>query len=488
MEDGKAVRGRGGALLTDLYELTMAHGYWKLDMAAWEAVFFLSFRESPFGGDYCVACGLAPLIDFLEDFRFLPADLAYLDTLTGADGRRLFSAEFLEYLGALRLACDVDAVPEGTLAFAQEPLVRVRGPLLQAQLLETALMNVLSFQTLVATKAARVVGAAGDGSVLEFGLRRAQGMDGGLAASRAAYVGGCSATSNVLAGKLFGIPVRGTHAHSWVMSFADELAAFDAYARVMPNNCIFLVDTYDTEQGVSHAIQAARRLDALGHRLLGIRLDSGDLAALSTLARRMLDEAGLSDALIVASGDLDEREIERLKRRGARIDVWGVGTRLVTAFDQPALGSAYKLSALRGPTGQWHDTIKVSEQSIKTSLPGTLQTRRYWVGESPVGDIIFDERRGMAEPPEAVDDGGGVFRPPAGAVASDVLVPVYRGGHLVYRCPSIHDSRQSALDQVAHWRQRQTATGSEGAYPVGLERSLDRRKREMVLARGGGRP
>ncbi len=269
----------GWALLTDLYELTMAYGYWRHGLAEREAVFQLSFREHPFDGTYTIAAGLQTLCEMLHDYRFHPDELQYLGSLTGADGRPLFERAFLDYLGRQRLTCDLDAVEEGTVVFPHEPLVRVRGPLLQAQIIESMLLNVINFQTLIATKAARIVRAAAPGGVLEFGLRRAQGESGALVASRAAYIGGCVATSNVLAGKRYDIPVRGTHAHSWVMAFDDELAAFESYAEVMPNNCIFLVDTYDTQQGVAHAIEVAQQLRATGHQLIGIRLDSGDLCS-----------------------------------------------------------------------------------------------------------------------------------------------------------------------------------------------------------------
>src|SRR4051812_41820501 len=248
------------ALLTDLYQLTMAYAYWRSGRAEDEAVFHLFFRKPPFGSGYSIACGLEPAIDYLLGFRFEADDLVYLAGLTGDDGQPLFDQGFLDYLRDLRLTVDVDAIPEGTAVFPHEPLVRVRGTILQGQLLETALLNQLNFDTLIATKAARVALAARGEPVLEFGLRRAQGVDGALAASRAAHVGGCAATSNVLAGKRFGIPVRGTHAHSWVMSFTGEEEAFAAYAEAMPNNCVFLVDTYDTLEGVRHAIAAGRRL------------------------------------------------------------------------------------------------------------------------------------------------------------------------------------------------------------------------------------
>jgi len=308
-------------LLTDLYQLTMAYGYWKLGRAERQAVFHLFFRKTPFQGGYALAAGLAPALDFVEAFRIDSSDADYLQSLKGNDGEPLFEPEFVSYLAALHLTCDIDAMPEGTLAFGQEPLLRVRGPLLQCQLLETVLLTIVNFQTLIATKASRVCAAAQGEPVIEFGLRRAQGIDGGLAASRAAHIGGCAATSNVLAGKLYGIPVRGTHAHSWVMSFDSEMEAFEEYARVLPNNCVFLVDTYDTLQGVRHAVEVGRQLKGQGHRMVGIRLDSRDLAYLSIEARKLLDEAGFSDAAILATNDLDERIIENLKLQGAKIAV-----------------------------------------------------------------------------------------------------------------------------------------------------------------------
>jgi nicotinate phosphoribosyltransferase len=296
--------------------------------------------------------------------------LEFLATLTGDDGKPLFESAFLEYLRALRFTCDVDAIPEGTVAFPHEPLLRITGPILQCQLLETALLNLINFQSLIATKAARVCLATQGEPVLEFGLRRAQGLDGGLAASRAAYIGGCAATSNVLAGKTFDIPVRGTHAHSWVMAFDDEREAFSAYAKAMPNNCVFLVDTYDTLEGVRRAVETGKWLRERGHEMVGIRLDSGDLAWLSVEARKILDNGGFPKALIVASNDLDEHIIASLKAQGAQINVWGVGTKLITAFDQPALGGVYKLGAIRGDDGRWVYKVKLSEQAAKVSTPG----------------------------------------------------------------------------------------------------------------------
>jgi nicotinate phosphoribosyltransferase len=387
------------ALLTDLYQLTMAYGYWKSGTAERQAVFHLFFRRHPFKGGFTVSCGQQPALDYLEAFRFDAADVEYLRRLTGNDGQPLFEAGFLDALAAMRLDVEVDAMPEGTVVFPHEPILRVRGPLWQCQLLETPLLNLVNFQTLIATKAARICMATGGDPVLEFGLRRAQGIDGALAASRAAYVGGCAATSNVLAGRLYGIPVRGTHAHSWVMSFETEQGAFDTYAQAMPNNCVFLVDTYDTLEGVKHAIETGRALRARGHEMVGIRLDSGDLAWLSVEARKLLDAAGFERAAIVASNDLDEHLIRSLKQQGATIGVWGVGTRLATAYDQPALGGVYKLAALREPGGAYRYTIKLSEQAIKISNPGLLQVLRFSEGGRSVGDALINEATPPSIPP-----------------------------------------------------------------------------------------
>lgn len=472
------------ALLTDLYQVTMAYGYWQQGRQDEEAVFNLFFRRLPFRGGYAVAAGLAPVVEYLRGFRFVPDDLAYLATLAGADGEPLFDPAFLDYLGAMEFACDLDAVPEGTVVFAHEPLVRVKGPIIQAQLLETALLNLINSNTLFATKAARIVEAAQGDPVLEFGLRRAQGIDGGLTASRAAFIGGCSATSNVLAGKLFGIPVRGTHAHSWVMSFDSELAAFEAYAEAMPNNCVFLVDTYDTLEGVRNAARVGRELRERGHELLGIRLDSGDLAYLSVEARRILDEAGFPEARIYASNDLDERLIEGLKRQGARITVWGVGTKLATAYDQPALGGVYKLSAVRAPGGEWEDRIKLSENPAKRSIPGLLQVRRYSRGGQFVGDVIYDERFApggavrYVHPTDALRRNA--FGP--GVEWEELLAPVFRAGRQVYTVPTVAEAQARLREQLARFHPGVRRFDNPHEYPAGLEEGLGERRNRMILA------
>lgn len=478
-----ALYGHSLALLTDLYQLTMAYGYWKNGLAERECVFHLTFRSAPFEGRYAVACGLEHVVSLLDDLHFEPSDLNYLASLTGGDGQPLFESGFLGYLSGLDLRCDIDAIPEGTVVFPHEPLIRVRGQLAPAQIIETPLLNTINFQTLIATKAARVCSAARGDDVLEFGLRRAQGMDGGLAASRAAFVGGCSATSNLLAGRLFGIPVKGTHAHSWVMSFEDELDSFHAYARALPNNCVFLVDTYATLTGVARAIEVGRSLRARGHELAGVRLDSGDLVQLSIAARRMLDEAGFPNAAIVASNDLDEFEIERIKQHGGRVNVWGVGTRLATAYSQPALGGVYKLGALRDEGGTWRHKVKLSEQPLKVSDPGCLQVRRFRTRERLLADVVYDELTGIAEPVEATDPHSCEPLPLlAGAEGEDLLVPIFRGGTCVYQSPPLVEIRERAGAQWSQLDPAVTRLSDPRRYPVGTERNLYHLKRQLIAA------
>ncbi|HEX5715528.1 MAG TPA: nicotinate phosphoribosyltransferase [Thermoanaerobaculia bacterium] len=475
------------ALLTDLYELTMAYGYWRSGTHTKEAVFHHHFRRPPFGSGFTVACGLAPVIEFIEHFHFDDDDLSYLAGLQGNDGKPLFDGEFLDMLRGLRFECDVDAVPEGTVVFAHEPLIRVRGPILQAQLLETPLLTILNFQTLIATKAARVCLAAQGDTVLEFGLRRAQGIDGGLSASRAAYAGGCHGTSNVLAGKLFGIPVGGTHAHSWVLSFDSELESFEAYARAMPNNCVFLVDTYDTVEGVRHAVQVGQWLREQGREMLGVRLDSGDLAYLSKEARRILDEGGFPEAKVYASSELDEHLVESLKIQGAKIAVWGVGTNLVTAKDDPALGGVYKLTAVREPGEPWKYKVKLSEQAVKITTPGIQQVRRFSSQGEFVADMIFDEELGAPAAPTIVDPGDLTRRKeiPEATEHTDLLVPVFRQGRRVYEPPPLREVRQRTADQLAGFHGGVKRFANPHRYPVGLERGLFDLKTHLILqARG----
>ena len=436
------------------------------------------------GGAYAIAGGIAPALDYLTSLSFTEDDVAYLATLTDATKGPLFPADFLAYLRNMTLSLTVDCVPEGALVFPHEPIVRVRGPILQAQIVETALLDIVNFQTLIATKASRVVSAARGAPVVEFGLRRSQGIDGGLAASRASYIGGCAGTSNVLAGKRFGIPVVGTHAHAWVMFHQDELHAFRAYADALPGNCTFLVDTYDTLDGVARAIEVGKELRAKGYPLLGVRLDSGDLAYLSIEARRMLDAAGFSDTKVVASNDLDEHVIGSLLEQGAKIDVYGVGTRLVTAYDQPALGGVYKLGATRQADGTWREAIKLSEQPIKISNPGVLQVRRLRgpAGEL-VGDVIYDSEVGFSGPVlHDIEDPTRPALSPGFATAEDLLVTYLDRGRVAREPDPLPAARERAARDLAALSIRSRRFMNPQPYPVGLDHHVHTRKQQLIAA------
>ena len=473
--------GRSLALLTDLYQLTMAFAYWKEGIAKRQAVFHLFFRKNPFGGGYALACGLESVIDYLSSLRFHNDDLSYLREVRGNDGKPLFEEGFLSYLRELKFSCDVLAVPEGTVVFPHEPLVRVQGPILEAQIIETALLNMVNFQTLVATKAALICEITGNEPVLEFGLRRAQGVDGSLSASRAAYVGGCAATSNVLASKLYGIPVKGTHAHSWVMSFPDESQAFDAYARAMPNNCVFLVDTYDTVEGIRRAVEIGTDLRQKGHDLVGIRLDSGNLADLSIEARKILDDGGFPNAVIVASNDLDEHTIAELKRQGSTIGVWGVGTKLATAYDQPALGGVYKLSALR--VGEsWSYKIKLSNEPIKVSNPGIQQVRRYQKDGTFLADLIYNVEDTLEDERTLVDlrDSDRRLKLSESLPYEQLLQPIFEKGRVVYQSPPLATIRDTAREQLQALGERVRKLDTPEHYPVGLDEELHKLKTRLI--------
>ena len=473
------------ALLTDFYQLTMAYGYWKSGKADQEAVFNLFFRKHPFQGGFTIAAGLEYAIDYCENFKFESEDLDYLRGMKRKDGTDMFEPDFLQYLAEMKFSCDIDAVEEGTVVFPNTPLVRVRGPLIQCQLLETPLLNIINFQSLIATKAARINLAAQGEPVLEFGLRRAQGIDGALAASRAAYIGGCTSTSNVLAGKLFGIPVSGTHAHSWVMSFESELASFEAYADAFPDNCLLLVDTYDTINGVKNAIKVGQLLRSKGKELIGVRIDSGDLAYFSNKARELLDEAGFPNAKIVGSNDLDEHLISSLKSQEASINVWGVGTKLVTAFDQPALGAVYKLSAVKSDGGDWEPKIKLSEQSVKINIPGVHTVKRYFSKGKAVADMICLEDQ-MIDPKGVmiIDPSDPTHRKrlmPVFYQEEILLKPIFQNGKSVYESPSLTQMRNRGLEQLETFDKAHKRLVNPHIYPVGLEENLHQLRMELVL-------
>jgi nicotinate phosphoribosyltransferase len=470
------------ALLTDLYQLTMSYGYWKMKLNQKEAVFHLCFRRAPFKGGFTIAAGLECVIDFIENFYFDSSDLTYLEKLLGPDDKPYFSKEFLDYLATIKFSGHIDAVPEGTVVFPYEPLIRVQGPLIECQILETPLLNLINFPTLIATKAARMCIASQGEPILEFGLRRAQGIDGALTASRAAYIGGCDSTSNVLAGKLFNIPVKGTHSHSWIMVFDEELEAFQTYAQALPNNCVFLVDTYDSLAGVKKAIEVGKWLRQRGKKLLGIRLDSGDLADLSIKSRRLLDEAGFQDTSIVASNELDEILISELKRQGSQINVWGVGTNLITAKDQPALDGVYKLSAIRDPGKPWKYKLKLSEQMVKVSNPGILQVRRFYSNEENIADVIYDIHSPLKEGFKLVDP----LDPTHERVLNkdfknrDLLQPIFREGRRIYQLPSLEEIRQNTQQELSCFRVGIKRFFNPHLYVVGMEKSLYDLKIDLI--------
>jgi len=442
-------------LLTDYYQYSMAQGYWKLGMHNQEAVFYLFFRRNPLNSDYVIASGLQTVIDFVRDFKFTDADLDYLASLNN----HTFSADFLAYLKTLRFTGDIDAVPEGSVVFANEPLLRIKAPLLLAQILETPIINAINFSSTVASLASRMRLIAGDDHLFEFGLRRAQGPNGGLTASRAAFLGGFDATSNVLAGKQFGIPVVGTMSHSWVMAFENELTAFRAYANATRDDLVLLADTYDTVRGIENAITVAHELKKQNRQLKGVRLDSGELAVLSRIAREKLNQAGLHDTQIYVSGDLSEKRLLELKSMHAPINGWGIGTQLSTAYEQPALDMVYKLSAIQ-KENQWAYKLKRSENSIKTSDPGILQVRRFFQESKWLRDIIYHVDFGVDE---------SHFSP--NEKSADLLIPIFKDGKTVSQQPILSESRKYALEQLAQFH-----ASKGGCYSVITDLKLTRLK------------
>lgn len=467
-------------LLTDLYQMTMVAGYFLLGKKDQVACFDYFFRKIPDHGGFCVAAGLEQLVDYIQNIHFAQEDIEYLKSLN------LFSAEVLDYFRNLRFTGDLWAVPEGTLVFPQEPIVRVVAPLPEAQFIETALLNILNFQTLVATKACRICLAADGDPVVEFGVRRAHGPDGGLSASRAAYIGGAQATSNLMAGQRYGIPVRGTLAHSWVESFPTELDSFRAYGKVFPKSCLLLVDTYDTlNTGVPNAIQVGKELRRDGRGdLLGIRLDSGDLTFLSREARKMLDEAGFPEARIVGSSDLDEWLIESIKKQGAAIDIWGIGTRLVTSYSCPALGGVYKLAAIF-EDGQIRPKIKVSDNPEKTTNPGVKKIIRFFDENGFMrGDVIVleEEQLAQGEPVKA-------FHPMLAHVRKtypphfrreEILQPIFRSGKLIYEFPSLKRIQEKTLENLRSLRPEHKRLHNPHIYHVSLGEKLFKQKQELI--------
>lgn len=443
---------RNLTLLTDLYQLTMMQGYYNNDTNNHEVVFDLFYRNNPSKNGYAVCAGLAQTIEYIENLSFNDADIAYLESLN------LFQEDFLNYLRGFKFTGDIYAIPEGTVVFPMEVLMRVKAPIFEAQFVETALLNMINHQSLIATKAARVVRAAEGDPVLEFGLRRAQGPDAGIYGARAAIIGGCAGTSNVLTGQMFDVPVSGTHAHSWVMSFDEEIEAFRAYAKIFPDKCILLVDTYDTlESGVPNAIKVFDQMKAAGIHMssYGIRLDSGDLAYLSKKARQMLDAAGHPEAIISASCDLDEMLIADLKRQGAKISLWGVGTNLITSSDCPSFGGIYKLAAEIDKDGHEIPKIKISDNPEKVTNPGIKKVIRVY--DKQTGKITADI---IALDEEVFDESKALTLYAANArwkktklkansyTLRELLVPIFKDGKLVYDMPKTMDIKAYSAKEL----------------------------------------
>ncbi len=477
---------RNLTLLTDFYEITMAYGFYKENRHEQEVVFDLFFRRNKLI-TYSIAAGLQQAVEYLMNWHLTDEDVEYLRS------QKMFSEDFLEYLKNMRFTGDVYAVKEGEPVFPGEPILTIKAPLIQAQFAETALLNIINHQTLIATKAAKICRAAGKGIVMEFGLRRAQGPDAGIYGARASIIGGCASTSNVITGQTFFVPVAGTMAHSWIMSFDDEYEAFKAYAKAYPDNCLLLVDTYDTlKSGVPNAIRVFHELKAQGYEPKGIRLDSGDFAYLSKQARKMLDEAGFEKAVICASGDLDERSISSLLRQGAKIDLWGVGTKLITSEEMPALGGVYKMSAIIHEDGTMTPKIKLSDNSEKITNPSFKKTYRLYDKESgmAIADIItlhdevIDEEKPLL-----------IFHPietwKKKIVENFRAVPlqetIVKDGTLVYEFPSLCEIREFSKNELSRFWEEYLRMDMPHIYKVDLSEKLHALKTEMIAKIRGGK-
>lgn len=470
-------------LLTDLYQLTMMQGYFSSGKFQQRAIFNVFYRSNPENGGYAICAGLDTVIEYIESLHFAEDDISYLRSMG------LFTEDFLQYLTAFHFTGDMEAIPEGTVVQPNEILLKVECNIMEAQYIETAILNLINHQTLIATKAARICGAAQGDSVMEFGLRRAQGPDAGTIGARAAIIGGCGMTSNVLAGKTYGCQIAGTHAHSWVMGFPTEIDAFRTYANIFPGNAILLVDTYDTlRSGVPNAIQVFQEMRAAGTlgKRYGIRLDSGDLAYLSKEAKKMLDAAEFYDAIICASNDLDEYLITSLKQQGATINSWGVGTKLITSYDQAALGGVYKLAAIE-VDGQMVPKIKLSETAAKTTNPGNKTVYRFIQKETGmfIADLIALEGE-IFDPAEGIT----IFDPidtykkttlqPNTYTVEKLLVPIFKKGTCLYQRPTMMESQARCQEQLSHLWEEVKRLEHPAEYYVDLSESLFTLKAKMM--------
>ncbi len=475
---------KDSALLTDLYQLTMTYGYFREGKAEQPVVFDMFFRQLPPNCGYAIAAGLEQVAEYLQGLKFSEQDLDYLA------GLNLFDHNFIDYLREFRFTGNLWAIPEGTPVFPQEPLLRVCAPIAQAQLVETALLNMVNFQTLIATKACRINLAAKGDAVMEFGLRRAHGPDAGVYGARAAIIGGCSSTSNVKAGELFGVPVSGTMAHSWVQSFPNELEAFRAYAKAFPQACLLLVDTYNVlRSGVPNAIQVGKELREQGYELKGVRIDSGDLAYLSRKTRKMLDEAGFPEAIIVASNDLDEETIQDIKTQRAPIDAWGVGTSLITSRSYPAFGGVYKLAAVQEESGRWTPKLKISENSEKITTPGLKQVYRFYdkANGMALADVIS-----LADEEFADLEYLTIFHPLEtwkrktlkNFTCKRLLIPIFEQGKVVYKFPRVEEIRGYSREQQAQFWEEHKRLKFPQKYIVDLSTELWQMRTRLLQAEG----
>lgn len=467
-------------LHTDLYQINMIQTYWSQGIAEKNTVFEAYFRKNPFDNGYAVFAGLEKLVQYIQNLRFSDTDIAYLKSL----GK--YSEDFLEYLKNFKFTCTLRAHKEGEVVFANEPLVQVEGSLAQCQLIETALLNILNFQTLIATKAARIRQVCGEDTLSEFGTRRAQEMDAAIWGTRSAYIGGFNNTSNVRAGKIFGIPISGTHAHALVQAYRNDYDAFKAYAQTH-KDVVFLVDTYDTlRSGVPNAIRVAKEMgDEIN--FIGVRIDSGDMAYISKKIREQLDSAGFPNAKIIASNDLDEQTILNLKMQGSKIDSWGVGTKLITAYDQPALGVVYKMVSIEDENGNMVDTMKISSNAEKVSTPGRKQVWR--ITRNSDGKSEGDYIALWHERPDQLEELY-MFHPVhtyinktvRGFSARPLLHDIFVGGELVYELPKLDAIRDYAKQSLgALWEEYKRILNPE-PYPVDLSQTLYDQKMESISA------
>ena len=473
---------RNLTLLTDLYELTMMQGYYEKGQNE-KVIFDVFFRQNPCNNGYSVCAGLDQVIDYIKNLHFTYEDVDYLR------GLGIFKEDFLHYLSGFHFSGDIYAIPEGTVIFPKEPLLKVIAPIMEAQLVETAILNIINHQSLIATKTSRIVFAANGDGIMEFGLRRAQGPDAGIYGARAAVIAGCVGTSNVLTGQMFGVPVKGTHAHSWIMSFPDEYTAFKTYADLYPDACILLVDTYDTlRSGVPNAIRVFKEMREKGIDLkgYGIRLDSGDLAYLTKKARKMLDDAGFEDAIISASSDLDEYLIDSLKTQGAAITSWGVGTNLITSKDNPAFGGVYKLAAVMGDDGTFIPKIKLSENSEKITNPGNKTVYRVYDADGMIkADLIAlaDETYDESQPLllfDPVETWKKTLMEPGEYSMREIMVKVFDKGECVYDSPNVMDiQKYCKQEQATLWDESKRLINPQVVH-VDLSQKLYDLKQELL--------